>query len=138
MPTESDDVKWTNSVTRELFRFLTSEEREPTTKEYVEEKLGFVMSGKIRLLPKGSNRGKDISADLSARQFLATNLSRSFGEDAPDHVYDLETWAGTIAFFVTLDTDWAQLADRLLNRYTLEYISPDDPTPHQQMNDDDQ
>jgi hypothetical protein len=137
----SEKVEWTNDETRCAWSWLT-DEKEPgrldQTRRFVEAKLGAALSGRIRLTseqelkftPEGVEVVREKSGDAitmsdTARSILVTGLIRSFGEDAPDHVYDLKTWSGHMAFNAALSVDWRQLADRLLRRFTLEYVPGD-------------
>ena len=136
------DQEWTNSATVAAWIFLTNEQQTKKTKKWVEQKLRVAMSGRVKLMKSGPIKFGPDGANLSrtARSILATGLSLSFGADAPDEVYDTDTWAGNLACCVALTIDWDQLADRLLRHYTLEYVpsdAEDDEVEHDERDADD-
>lgn len=131
---QNDATKWTNPQTHDAWIYLTDEKRQDYTQQYVEEALSAVLAGRIKLVKRteiaeGQDgvqteevTGKQITPSLTARSVLVTRLVSSFGEDAPDGVYDLDTWAGHMAFSAAMAVDWEQIADQLLRRFTLEYV----------------
>jgi hypothetical protein len=133
-----NEQQWKNHVTREFWEWITSTAQEEKAREYTENRLAMALGGKVRLTKTNVSAGEDgsttvgetrsgdqVTQSLAARSLLATGLARGFGEDAPDDVYDLDTWAGHLAYRMSLAIDWHQIAGRLLERYTLEYLPSD-------------
>ena len=113
-------------ATEEAYRFFTGEAVSKRTEAFVSDKLGMAYSGKVRLkssslLPPGT----PITLSQTACSLLATGLTSSFGVDAPEERYDLETWEGSVAFSMALHISWDNLADRLLRKYAIDYVPND-------------
>jgi hypothetical protein len=126
-------MDWENAQTRDAWDYFDAPEHQKYTRHYVQEALGHVLAGKIQLTgrtiltPEGVQEtpAEKLNLSQTALSLLATKLDRSFGADAPEHVYNLGTWAGHMALSAALAVNWRQIADRLLRKHTLEYVPGD-------------
>src|SRR5262245_46048447 len=94
-------------ATEQLFGWLTQEEQAADVEEYLGVGAGGILSGKVRLekssrLPEGA----EATTSDGLLSITAVRLARSFGEDAPDHVYPGGTWAGSVGYLMGLMVDY--------------------------------
>jgi hypothetical protein len=112
----------TEYATNLLFDWLTKPENEAKTRDFLNRGASPVLRKKVKLIPPSVPEGADDVMSQTMLTVAAAMLSNSFGIDAPDATYPMDSWAGTAALCLSFLIDFQSLADRLLSRYVPEYV----------------
>jgi hypothetical protein len=106
-----------------LYAWLTGADTQGEMRRFLKMVARRVLAGELRL-PKSAripNVDKATPAD-TILGLTAVVLSRAYGEEAREEVYDLKTWVGTGAIQLGLMVDYDELANRLLRKHVPEYV----------------
>src|SRR5262245_44319458 len=110
-------------ATEQLFSWLTQEEQATDVEMSLGIGAGGILAGKVRLVKSTRiPEGAEATTSDGLLGLTAVRLARSFGEDAPGHVYPEGTWAGSVGYVMGLLVDYVALADRLLRKFVPEYV----------------
>jgi len=112
-------IDWRTEPTRWAFLYLTDDERQARTEEYVQEIVssvvrGGIQSGSTSVVNLGTGKSKTVKISDETRisqtlmSLTSTRFDISFGLDA-DHLHD-DSWDSHMALVATMQVDWYQLA----------------------------
>jgi hypothetical protein len=108
-------------------------------RNYLEKGAAYILSGRVRLTESTRiPEGEQISSSDGLLSTTATRLSLSFGADAAEQMYPMDTWAGSVGYSIGVMVDYFALADRLLREYVPEYVPSEAHHPGLQTTGEDE